>query len=104
MAGCARASPARTTLPRLRYARHTQLHHADRLRLFVVYPDATDHRKRVRPVGLRAEPGPYRKELGRRADTSDPGRPSTAARLHGERRGFYRRARAAYACQTHERT
>jgi uncharacterized protein len=76
----------------LRYARHTHLHHGERLRLLVVYPDATDHRKGVRPVRLRAEPGPHGKELGRRVDARDRGRPSTAAGLHGERRGFHRRA------------
>ena len=40
---------------RLRYARNAQIHHGDRVRLFVVYPDAKDHREGVRAVGLGTE-------------------------------------------------
>ena len=64
------------------------------LRLLLVRAQPEDHRARVRPVRLGAEPGPHQRQLAQGHPRAPRRRRAGAgARLHGEGRRFHRRAR-----------
>ena len=83
VARCAWQAAAGAALSGLRYARHAQTHHGDRLRLFLVHPHARHHRKRVRAVGLRAKSRFYRQELAAGLTPRHQGDSRAGQSVHG---------------------
>ena len=90
----ARQAAAGPALSRLRHPRHAQAHHGDRLRLFLVHPDAKDHREGVRAVGLGAESRFHQQELAAGYRPRPEGHSRPGQGVHGQGRGFHRRARS----------
>jgi hypothetical protein len=87
----ARKAPAGAAVSWLRYAGHAAAHHGYGPRLLLVHPEPEDHRARVRPLGLRAEPGPYQRQLG--AGHQEPARrrgPAARQGVHGAGRRLHR--------------
>ncbi len=79
-------------LPGFRHADIAEDDHGDGARLFVVRADAKDHRKGIRPVRLRAEPGFHVEEMEKRPDRAclRQGRDGGGRGVQGPRRRFRR--------------
>ena len=81
-----------------------QLHHGDRLRLFLVRADPEHHQEGIRAVGLRTEPRSHRQELADdRQARHQQGRARAGRSVQDPRRRFHRARQSRRSRRRHER-